>query len=70
MGFIPKYCLINLLCSVGTRRKNDGGISKDGGDDNKKEKKKNLLERIKMHKELALKAMEATASFRGSAVTW
>ena len=30
MGFTPKYYLIDILCLVGVRRKNCGGIGEDG----------------------------------------
>lgn len=56
MGFTPKYCLINLLCLVGMRRKNDCGIGEDGGEIMKREKAIILLERAEMCKELALTA--------------
>ena len=55
---------------VGTKRKYDGGIGEEGRDIVKKEKAINLLERIKMYKELASASREAGADFGGSAATW
>ena len=49
---------------------NGGGIWEDGGEIIKKEKARNLIERIKMYRELALTAREAGAYVGGSAVTW
>ena len=39
MGFIPKYCLKNILWLVGMRRKNGGGIYEDGGETIKRRKR-------------------------------
>ena len=43
MGFIPKYCLINILCLVGKKKENEEIIGEDCEETVKREKRNSLL---------------------------
>ena len=59
MGFIPKYCRINILCLVGMKKENYEIIGEDCEETVKREQAKFLVERIYQYTDLARTANEA-----------
>ena len=60
MGFIPEFCLIKILCSVGIRRvRDEEAIGYMEMDAKNKKKPMNFIKLLKQYKELALTARDA-----------
>ena len=69
MGFIPEFCLIKILCSVGIRRIRDEEAIGYMEMDAKSKKAMHFIELIKQYKELALTARDAGKFLGRRAVT-
>ena len=69
MGFIPKFCLINALCSVGYWRVEDEEAIGYVGMDAKSKKAMHFIKLIKNYKELAPTARDAGKFLARRAVT-
>ena len=69
MGFIPEFCLIKILCSVGIRRVRDEEAIGYMEMDVKSKKAMHFIKLIKQYKELALTARDASKFLGRRAVT-
>ena len=68
MGFIPEFCLIKTLCSVGIWRVEDEEAINYVEMDAKSKKAMHLIKSIKQYKKLALTARDAGKFLRRRAV--
>ena len=69
MGFIPEFCLIKKLCSVGIWRVEDEEAIGHVKMNAKSKKAMHFIRLIKQYKELALTARDAGNFFERRAVT-
>ena len=70
MGFIPKYCVINVLCLVGMREENIARKDEICEKVGKMGKVELFIKRINQENDLSRTAKESRRYFGRSAVAW